>query len=483
MYAQPLYVSNLTIHGIARNVVFAATENDSVYAFDADTPGDGSPLWRVSLLGAGETPVSSTGSAGPKIGVTSTPAIDLASNTMYVVSVQTSATGKFFRLHALDLATGAEKFGGPAVINATVVATNTEAVNGVITLPGNCLQRAALLLVNNAVIIGFGSCHSGWLLSYDAQTLAQSGVFNMSPMLDGFGAFPSAGGVWMAGRGPASDSDGNVYLTTGNGPYDGISSFSDSAMKFDTKLNLLDHFTPFDYALLGCKDTDLAGGGILLIPGTAQALVGGKSGKLYLVNTTNMGGSLPNDTGATQTIFFEDDLSPHYSATCTDPHGNTFSGEVSSYEIFSTASYFNGSIYLGISPAGSAPAPVRQFAYSNSRLTPGSYTPNSIAIGSYGTTPFVSANGSTNGIVWMIDHGSPIRNGGIATAAVLHAYDATSLGIELYNSSQNPTDTAGFGMKFSSPIVANGKVFIGTAHDPITTPNPGGELDVYGLRN
>ena len=483
VYAQPLYVSNLTMNGAAHNVVFAATENDSVYAFDADTPGDGSPLWKVSLLGPGETPVSSTSSISPEIGITSTPVIDAASNTMYVVSVQDSGTNKFFRLHALDLTSGAEKLGGPVVINATVFGTNSEAVGGVITLPSSCLQRAALLLVNNTVIIGFGSCHSGWLLSYDAQTLSQLGVFNMSPMLDGFGPFPSAGGVWMAGGGPAADADGNVYITTGNGPYDGISSFSDSAMKFDTKLNLLDHFTPFDFAFLGCKDTDLAAGGILLIPGTTQSVLGGKSGKIYVVNTANMGGSQANDIGATQTIFFEEDLSPHYSATCTDPQGITSSGDISSYEIFSTSAFFNGSVYLGVAPTLSVPAPVRQFTYSNGQLTPGSYTANSISIGSYGTTPFISANGTANGVVWMIDHGSPIRNGGTATAAVLHAYDATNLGTELYNSSQNPIDTAGFGMKFSSPIVANGKVFIGTAHDPITTPNPGGELDVYGLRN
>ena len=197
-----------------------------------------------------------------------------------------------------------------------------------------------------------------------------------------------------------------------------------------------------------------------------------------------MGGSQTNDIGATQSIFFEEDLSPHYSSTCTDPQGTTYSGDISSYEIFSTSTFFNGSVYLGITPAGSAtPAPVREFAYANGQLTPGGYTANSISIGSYGTTPFISANGTANGIVWMIDHGSPIRNGGAATAAVLHAYDATNLGTELYNSSQNAADTAGFGMKFSSPIVANGKVFIGTAHDPVTTPNPGGELDVYGLRN
>ena len=483
LYAQPLYVSNLTVNGAAHNVVFAATENDSVYAFDADHAGDGSPLWKVSLLAAGETPIAATGSVSPFIGVTSTPAIDLASNTMYVVSAQDSGVKRFFRLHALDLTTGAEKLNGPVVISASVPGTNSDAVNGVVNLTVSCLQRAALLLANNAVFIGFGSCHSGWLLSYNAQDLSQLGVFNMSPNLDGYGAFASAGGVWMGGGGPAADSNGNIYVTTGNGPYDGVSSFSDSALKFDTQLHLLDHFTPFDYAFLGCKDTDLAAGGVLLIPGTTQLLAGGKSGKLYMVNTVSMGGSQTNDAGATQSFWFEDDLAPHYSASCTDPHGNIFTSNITSYEIFSTSAFFNGSVYLGISPTGAVPAPIRQFTYANRQLTPSLFTANSIPGGSYGTTPFISANGNSSGIVWMIDHGVPIKNSAVPTAAVLHAYDATNLAIELYSSSQNSADTAGFGMKFTSPIVANGKVFIGTARDPLTTPNPAGELDVYGLKN
>jgi hypothetical protein len=483
LYAQPLYVSNLTVNGAAHNVVFAATENDSIYAFDADNSGDGSPLWKVSLLAAGEVPIVSTGSVRPYIGITSTPAIDASSNTMYVVSAQDASGTRTFRLHALDLTTGAEKLGGPVTISATVPGTSSEAVNGVITLTTSCLQRAALLLANNSVFIGFGSCHSGWFLAYNAQTLTQTGVFNMSPNMDGFGAFGSAGGVWMGGGGPAADSAGNIYITTGNGPYDGVSSFGDSVMKFDPQLHLLDHFTPFDYAFLGCKDTDLAAGGLLLIPGTTQALVGGKSGKLYMVNTGNLGGMQANDAGATQTLWFEDDLSSHYSATCTDPQGNVLTSDITSYEIFATSAFFNGSVYLGVTPTASVPAPVRQFTYANGQLTPGSFTSHNISSGSYGTTPFISANGTSNGIVWMIDHGAPISNSGSPTAAVLHAYDASNMAVELYNSANIAADGAGFGMKFTSPIVANGKVFLGTARDPATVTNPTGELDVYGLKN
>ena len=169
IYAQPLYVSNLTIGGASHNVVFVATENDSVYAFDADQYGTGSPLWHSSLLKVGETPQTGA-SITPAQGVTSTPAIDLSSNTLYVVSSQQAGSSAFFRLHALDLITGAEKFGGPVVVTASVPGTNSDSVNGVVSLTTSCVQRAALLLADSSVFIGFGGCHSGWLLAYNAQS-------------------------------------------------------------------------------------------------------------------------------------------------------------------------------------------------------------------------------------------------------------------------------------------------------------------------
>jgi hypothetical protein len=484
VYAQPLYVSNLTIGGTSHDVVFVATENDSVYAFDADQYVNGSPLWCQSLLQIGETP--QPGSAiKPLQGVTSTPVIDLASKTLYVVSSQKAASSPFFRLHALDLLTGAEKFGGPVVITASVPGTNSDAVNGVLSLTTSCVQRAALLLADNTAFIGFGGCHSGWLLSYDAQSLAPTGVFNMSPNIDGYGTYGGAGGVWMGGGGPAADSNGSVYVTTGNGPYDGSTSFGDSVMKFNAQLTLLDSFTPGDWAFLQCDDADLSAGGLLLLPGTSQALVGGKTGKMYLVSTASLGGMQTNDTGATQWLWFEQDLSPAYSATCTDNTGTILTSQITAYQIYGTAAFFNDSVYLGVVPSlTSKRGPVRQFTYANGQLTPGTATPDSIAPNSYGTTPFISANGSANGIVWVLDHGTPIQDPGNATAtsAVLRAYDATDLTQELYNSAQNASDAAGLGIKFTSPIVANGKVFIGTGHDSVSTSNPQGELDVYGLK-
>jgi hypothetical protein len=194
-YGQPLLVSNLTINGSMHNVVFAATEKDSVYAFDADNYNSGAPLWQVSLLRAGETPMTDA-PIQPYQGITSTPVIDMTSNTVYVVSTQTlTSTGaSTFRLNALDITTGKQKFGGPVTVQASVPGTNSTSVNGVVYLDTSCIQRAALLLANGTIYIGFSSCHSGWMLAYGAQSLAQTGVFNAGPDVNGEGAYPGAGG-------------------------------------------------------------------------------------------------------------------------------------------------------------------------------------------------------------------------------------------------------------------------------------------------
>ncbi len=485
VYGQPLLISNLTIAGATHNVLFAATENDSVYAFDSDsnTGSNANPLWQVSLLQSGETPLTD-GPIQPVEGVTSTPAIDTTTNTMYVVSTETSsAAGGTFRLNALDITTGAQKPGSPIQITASVSGSNDT------TLGTDCLQRAALLVLPGptaSVFIGFGSCHSGWLLAYtyDGSTLTQTGVFNMSPNLLGEGTYASAGGVWMGGGGPVSDGN-YVYVTTGNGPWDGQTAFGDSVMKFTQTLQLEDYFTPYVYAYMDCADADLASGGLMLIPNTTELVAGGKTGKIYVVNTGDLGQMQNNDTGATQTLWFESDLLPPYEATCT---GTTESGsaDINSYEIFGTAAYFNGSVYLGITPTATdaANGTVREFPYSGT-LSYGGYTQPNILEGSYGTTAFISANGASNGILWMIDHGDPLQNGASAapTSATLRAYNASNLGSpasELYGSTGS--DTPGYGIKFTAPIAANGKVYISTAHDLTTVTNPQGELDVYGLK-
>jgi hypothetical protein len=474
LYAQPLYVSDLMIQGAIHNVVFAATENDTVYAFDADNFGNGSPLWKVSLLQPGEVPQPG-GNPKPNQGLTSTPVIDLAGNTMYVFTAQKSTGNPFFRLHALDITSGAEKPGSPVKVTATVPGTNAESVNGQVSLTAACLQRAALLLTQGTVYIGFSACFNGWLLSYDAVTLSQIGALDMSPDVDGYGQYGGAGGVWMGGGGPAGDDQGNVYLSTGNGPYDGGPEWGDSVLKVNAQLHVLDHFTPADFNYLQCSDVDMAGGGVMLIPGQSRLIAGGKAGELYLLDSTNLGGEQTNDAGALQDFF----MASSSTRTCVDNHGATLSGQKSNASIYATATWFNGSVYIGADPG-----PLAQFAYTNGKLVAGPTSPESIAALSYGTTAFVSANGTSNGVVWMIDHGQPIQapSASSPTAAILRAFDATDISKELYNSSQNPADTPGFGIKFTSPIVANGKVFIGTAHDPLSTASPQGELDVYGLK-
>ena len=491
VYGEPLIMSNVTINGATHNVVYVATENDSVYAFDADSYGNGTPLWKVSLLQPGETPL--TGKVVlPNQGVTSTPVIDPSTNTIYGVSTETNGQqgGDTFRLHALDITTGAEKFGGPVNITASVPGTNKSQGIGngtTVTLNTNCIQRAALLLANGNVYIGIGGCPTGWLLVYNASTLAQAAVWNASPNLAGEGQYASAGGIWMGSGGPVADSAGNIYVTTGNGPWDGQTAWSDSIIKFsptiqNNTLQILDYFTPQDYAFMDCNDSDLAAGGLLLIPGTNELLAGGKMGKLYLVNSGNMGHEQANDTGATQTLYFEPDLSAPYTGSCTVPGtNNTYTAQISAYEIFGTSAYYNGYVYLGITPTGSStPAGVREFQY-NGTLTPGAYTTPSIQENTRGTTPFISSNGNTNGIVWMMDEGTPLQESSTPTNAILRAYDADEFPNELYNSSQNPADTPGYGIKFTSPVVANGKVYISTGHDLTTVANPRGEIDVYGL--
>jgi hypothetical protein len=491
VYGEPLLMSNITVNGAAHNVIYVATEHDSVYAFDADNYGTGAPLWQVSLLqtvgGVTETPIT-VGAIQPYLGVTSTPVIDPTTNTIYVVSEQTLSGNSTFRLNALDITTGAQKFGGPVTIQASVTGSNSDSVNNVVSLTTSCIQRAALLLANGNVYMGFGSCHSGWLLSYDASTLVQNGVYNSSPNLNGEGEYASAGGVWMGSGGPVADPAGNIYITTGNGPWDGQTAFADSILKFSPTLTITpkDYFTPDDWAFMDCNDADLAAGGLILIPGTSEVVAGGKTGMMYMANSANLGHESANDAGITQELFWGAGLISAYSSPCTDTAGGVSgTAMINSYEIFGTPAYFNGSLYLGVTPTASdVPAGVRQFTYSGGILTPGAVTTPSVQQGTRGTTPFISADGTSNGILWMIDTGFPIQNtagSGGTTTATLRAYDATNLSNELYNSSTNSADVPGYGIKFSSPVVGNGKVYISTGHDLPTVTNPQGEIDVYGL--
>jgi outer membrane protein assembly factor BamB len=439
--AQPLYVSGLTLQGSAHNVLYAATENDSVYAFDADS---GSVLWQVSLLAGGETPSDPVNCSQivPQIGITATPVIDRsagANGTLFVVAMSKSASGYLQRLHALDLASGAELLGGPITIAASYPVSG-----GSMSFdPEQYAERAALLLSQGTLYLSFTShCdappYSGWVMAYSEKTLAQLAVFNAAPNSGGGGP-----AIWMAGGGPAADAAGDVYLLTANGGFEttldagGFPSggdYGNSFLKLDgTQLTVVDYFAMSNEETESAADMDLGSGGILLLPdltdasGSTQYLAvgAGKDGNLYVVNRESLGKFSPSANNIWQEL-----------------DGALPGG------IWSTPAYFNGTLYYG--PVSGA---LTAFTVSNAKLFAGGTTATTFTYP--GTAPVVSANGTANAIVWAHENSSP---------AVLHAYDADNLAHELYNSSQaaGGRDQFGAGNKFINPVVADGRVFVGT---------------------
>ena len=455
--AQPLYLSALSIGGAAHNVVFVATENDSVYAFDAD---NGSLLWKVSLVPAGETvndlPPQSCDQVSPTIGITSTPVIDRsagAHGTIYLVAMtkSTSSATWHHRLHALDVTTGAELLGGPTEIRASY-----PAASGTITFdPVQYEERAALLLSNHTIYTSWTShCdhqfYTGWIMAYSQTTLQQTAVLNVAPNSGGQGP-----AIWMAGGGPAADSSGNVYLLTANGVFeeslDGNGfpnqhDFGNSFLKLSTaggSLTVADYFALSNTSFESNNDMDLGSGGIMLLPdltdsgGTTRHLAvgAGKDGNIYVVNRDSMGGFSRGGN--------------HIWQQLTGVLGNAITGgELGG--VWSTPAYFNGNVYYGASGGH-----VTAFAISGAKL---SATPLSSSTNFFypGTSPVISANGSSNGIVWAHQNTNP---------AVLYAFDASNPASELYDSSQaGGRDQFGAGNKFITPMVADGKVFVGTTN-------------------
>ena len=465
VYAQPLYLSQVAIPGNGiHNVVVVATQHDSVYAFDADSPTP-DPLWRVSFVNrdAGVTTLSpadvNASDIMPEIGITSTPVIDVASNTVYVVAA-TKENGAFYhRLHALDMTSGAEKFGGPRVIQASYPGTAQDGSDGVLPFTSRFhLQRAALLLSKGKVFIAFASnadsgLYHGWVIAYDAVTMRQVGAWVSTP--NGY-----QGGIWMSGCGISADGDGNLFLSTANGPFDAYGeqqgvNYSDSIVRLKAgahELALADFFTPSSQAKMAKDDLDLGSAGVVLLPnqpGAAPhlALTSGKNGHIYLLNRDNMGGYRVG--GGNAQIVQE------------------VSGQLK--QQMGTPAYWSGHVYFGagISPHKDS---IKAFALRNGLL---STTPTSQSAAIYHltrSTVSVSANGNGNGIVWAVDNDAyyDVHQG----PAVLHAYDARNVARELYSSSQRFTrDNPGQASKFTVPTVANGKVFVGTAN----------QVSVYGL--
>jgi hypothetical protein len=461
IYTQALYVPGLAIAGKGtHNVVYVGTENDSVYAFDADTKQ--APLWQVSFLSAGVTPVPAFPDADsptiqPQIGITGTPVIDPATSTLYVVAETKVLAGPayFYHLHALDLATGAEKLGGPVAINASVNGKGPDAINGVVTLSAQHeLQRAGLALNGGVVYIAFGAHGDryqpwhGWVVGYDATTLAQKFVYNTTPDAD-------EGSIWMSGSGIAVDPQGNLYVETGNGTIDAMTGGRDLAMaviKLSPSGALLDWFAPHDAVGLSNADVDLGSAGPMILPDQAGAhphiMIGaGKPGYMYLLDRDQMGHFNPVD-----------DSQVLEKVTVHPNSAGNGSG------IFATPVLWNGYVF-----ESAVADKISAFTFSGGMISAMAVSQTAQSFVFPGALITASSNGASAGILWAVqgDGYQPTHS------AVLYAYDATNLAKLLWTSAQAPLmrDQAGPVAKYCLPSVVNGHVYLGTQT----------ELDVYGL--
>ncbi len=436
------------VNGSAHNTVFAATQNDSVYAFDSDS---GAQLWKVSV----GTAVANNDPEGvqPTLGILSTPVVDPSTNTIYVTAV---TTGHVLKLHALDVATGAEKFGGPVAVTASVPGTGSGSVNGMVPLSGGCYQRTALTLANGRIYMGFGHCNHGWMLAYNASTLAQTQALNTSP--NGVGAT-----IWMGGAAPVVDANGDLYVITADDIGSSAPSstdYPDAFLKLSPDLAVLDFFIPSNERYLESNDADLGSGSAIVMPNNSSShpfelIGGGKDGRVFVVDRNGMGGYHADPNGQNDNV--------QTMQTGTQQFDN----------IWGAPAFWNGSLYYHTE--GDV---LRSYVW-NAQGSPGLLSGHTAASGNvvyynHGASPSISANGTSNGIVWDVDNsGYPSNGGSGGTPAVLHAYDASDVGRELYNSSQAPNgrDVAGHACKFSVPTVTDGKVFVPTCT----------ELDIYGL--
>ena len=492
IYAQPLWVSNLTINGAQHNVIIVATQHDSVYAFDADA----SPcvtLWHASLLDAahgataGETPVPSGtsntlvgngyGDIKPEVGISGTPVIDPVSKTLYVVSKTAVANALpiYQRLHGLNLLNGTERSNSPAGIDSSISVPGTGDGSSGSQLHFNTQtqhQRPGLALANGIVYVAFASHedkdpYHGWILAFNASTyaLVANGVLNLTPNLVAGYAY-SRGGIWMSGGAPALDAGNNLYLSTGNGTFDaasGGSNYGDSTLKLSTGAGLAvaDWFTPYNQASLDSADSDHGSGGAVLLVNVGSGnyvVAGGKQGNLFVLPQSSLG---------------------HYNATADSNAHQKFN---IGHGIFSTAAFWNNTLYIAGAGLG-----LQGFTFDTTLglFNTGAASVSAHVFGWPGASPSISASGTGNGIAWAIDSNPycTAQSSGCGSA-VLYAMDATHLSTQLWNSSQVAADAAGNAVKFTVPTVANGKVYIGTrgADNGSGTASVLGELDVYGLK-
>ena len=447
VYAQPLYVSGLAIPGVGiQNVLFVSTMHNSVYAYDADSATSARLLWHVNLGPSVPSSFLYTtySDISPEVGILSTGVIDLARGVLYVVSETLEGSTPIFRIHALDLTSGVERMNGPAAITGKVPGGAAGTISQSISFdPVQHIQRPGLLLANDAVYVAFGS-HAddspwhGWLMSHDASDLSrQLGVFLSTPSGDG-------GAIWQSGRGLAADDAGNVYFMTGNGTYDGVQSFSESILKLaGAAAKPAGFFTPVNWQSLSASDSDLSTG-VALISGTHVVVGGDKFGDLYLVNGDSMGqlggpGSIDSESISSVVLGGMFNFAIWTQPGTTYLYAQGYQDVVRCYQV--TGTQFN-----------------------SNPISTGSVTVDSPRVGMT-----ISANGGGDGILWE-------TTGNFSDPSVpgtLHAFEATNLANELWNSDLNSSrDTLGGFMKFANPTVANGKVYMATSS---------GAVAVFGL--
>jgi len=455
IYAQPLYIPQVTIGGAVHNVVYVVTINNSVYAFDADSPSLSAPLWQVNL-GPAATLVSQNNL--PVCGILSAPVIDTSTNIMYVVALTEVNSKMSHSLHALDITTGAEMLGGPVTIKAKVKGTGSDSKNGYISFSSAlALQRPALLLQDGTVYMGFARQKNeavvpfhGWELGYNATTLKQ--VFALNTTADG-----DEGGIWMSGIGPVADAKGFTFIT-GNGDV-GNGDIGESFVRYNNSHKAQWLYTAPDWSTLNTYDYDLGAGGPLLIPGTQMLLGAGKTGTIYLLSILASGA-----LQLAQTVQATPGCPPGGpDSSCAQLHSPAFWNLTGSNPASPSLLYYWGSNDM-----------LKAFSFSNGQLsTSPVYTNSQIAGSPGGAALALSSNGTTagTGILW-----AAMSSGNASTAntpGVLHAFNASNVATELWNSTMNSSDQYGNFAKFVQPVVTNGKVYVATFSN---------QLAVYGLK-
>lgn len=445
IYAQPLYAGGLQMPGLGtRNAVFIATMNNSVYALDADNPGASAPLWQVNLGPAVQTAdIPDLTDVDPQVGILSTPAIDVNAQVIYAVAETFENGAPVFRLHGLSLLDGHEMMSGPVVIAASVAGAASDAVNGMVPFnPFWHLQRPGLALANGMVYVGFGShgdagAYHGWLIAYQASNLQQqTAVFSTTPNGNG-------GGIWQSGHAPMIDADGNVYIVSGNGDFDGVSNFSCSVIKLSgASFSVLDFFTPAPWQYLNANDLDVGSTGAILGGGGGLVMAGDKGGRLINLDSGGLGGveSTPgaDDFAASPAGIF--DLALWQTSAGEVLYQHDLNGYLKAYPVtadgitqtpVSTGTWLGDSLYQGLA---------------------------------------VSSNDAADGIVWETT-GNHTQAG---VPGTLHAWNASDLTQELWNSSLQAGDVLGSFAKFVSPLIANGRVYV---------PTFSNQLVIYGMKS